>query len=1459
MALSNPTDILGLRVACMNVRGIMSDSKKRGILHDWLIRNRIDIVLLQEVCVHHENKNNKFPIADFKGYLCNKNSKCKEVKILWKDNINILIPKLKRKKYKNGMWIEWISLVNDKKVINFASFYYSPNKKFDNLNYNPVKKDIELLYDLFNNKECYICINGDFNSKSTQWGNITDDRGIKVMDWTTDMNLDIVNLKQPTHRCNDGSTTAIDLTIVSDNLRPMVSDWHTNEELNAKHGQIFDHFGLIFTIDFDPSQIKDPLVISYNLNPNDIQLEQYQDAIEEELNDWDKYITQYWDDPNDFEFICDDFTERIKYGAIKCLGVKRYHKNSKNWINSATKRLIRKRQELRKAFSGFKNRTHKYARKIKRKINQITHKIATKKARYFRKFNKNVAARIEEATEGDSKLLHQLYGQATNDPTPPIPPQMKDGKIVALTVPEIANHLHKHFNRTIVENDYEDEHKEFHKLVHEQMQTYERQFVNEDNILNRAFNEQEVIRTINTANKNSAMGIDRVHMKLIYFAKNQISPHLCKLWNYMYVIHGRSPYSWKFSDIFPIPKPGRDNSITKNNRPISLLPMMARLFEKAIANRVVTWCIKHDIIKPWNCAFQPNKATEDVMGALAENVIRNFHYGSMTEVDFMDLDSAYDTVWREGIIYKCIQYGMDGNFISFLKSYFEDRWNRVTFGDYSTDWMESNVGLPQGGPMMPILFTLYINDFEFNPDSGIGSIELCIAAFADDLTIYILPCPYTIDVVLSTQNGINDLYWFTRKWRLVMSTVKCNSISLSRSPKLKAHVYQINEVPMDCVHAPANAPDICCHSKVHEHVQLAKQLECKTDRNDKNLSLQESFKLKSKFKLGTRDPHSIPLWVRILGLYFDPKLTWKPQIDQIVNRVKQKLHQLQRITYSPRFKLPTKTVWKLYQSTIRPIMEYGLCIYGTNNKHIEKLDQLQNQALRIAFKAKKSTNYQYLKLFLDTTTMEERLDRIRIKFWAKLIRSHQSLLPNDTFNRWLDFANDNKLYQHFRETRNRKLAPRFQFDKAKKVSESPIAKAYETIDKIVTRETEIPFEFEPQFYKSPPCYDIQFPENIEMFESLELYWHSYSGYESNILQGWTDGSCKPNPGPAGASVYFPQMDDLLSRDWTFDFETTINHAEIVAIRLAFESIWDNFDSLEGIDTICIFTDSLFCFKLFTKDSYPKLRLYYDELMIIYEIINELQEYFDIKFIKVASHTEIEENEEVDDRANDAADQAIEWQKYGDLWHPELTPAIVDIQKYNSLIKEFYNNKRKEYFDELYSKVINKQASHHEFKSYFMIDTLFDSNANFKENIGKLFSHEMKKLNGNKVEMICKLRSEHISLNGYARKILGKPSDRCPHCLCIETVEHFVMDCRLFDEQRSEMRKKLININNEFDNESFFNIRNVLFPHEWVRLPDPKSENYKDEWNEATNTRVRVLQLVTEFVNDTNRFKQDEIL
>ena len=85
---------------------------------------------------------------------------------------------------------------------------------------------------------------------------------------------------------------------------------------------------------------------------------------------------------------------------------------------------------------------------------------------------------------------------------------------------------------------------------------------------------------------------------------------------------------------------------------------------------------------------------------------------------------------------------------------------------------------------------------------------------------------------------------------------------------------------------------------------------------------------------------------------------------------------------------------------------------------------------------------------------------------------------------------------------------------------------------------------------------------------------------------------------------------------------------------------------------------------------PKLKLYYDELMIIFPLIKTIQNQFDIQFIKVESHSDIPSNDTVDTNAKEAADQAVEMEKYGDPnWNENAIPAVVDMQHCVAALKE----------------------------------------------------------------------------------------------------------------------------------------------------------------------------------------------
>ena len=193
---------------------------------------------------------------------------------------------------------------------------------------------------------------------------------------------------------------------------------------------------------------------------------------------------------------------------------------------------------------------------------------------------------------------------------------------------------------------------------------------------------------------------------------------------------GVYPSIWKIANVIPVHKKNsRQNK--ENYRPISLLPIFGKIFEKLIFDSMYEHFYNHGFITPNQSGFRPNDSAINQLLSITHNIYRAFEEkpSKETRAVFLDLSKAFDRVWHEGLIYKLECKGISGKLLTLVKNYLKDRKQRVVLNGRSSEWASVSAGVPQGSVLGPLFFLIYINDLTENIASG-------IKLFADDTSLF---------------------------------------------------------------------------------------------------------------------------------------------------------------------------------------------------------------------------------------------------------------------------------------------------------------------------------------------------------------------------------------------------------------------------------------------------------------------------------------------------------------------------------------------------------------------------------------------------------------------------------------------------------------------------------------------------------------------------------------------------
>ena len=228
-----------------------------------------------------------------------------------------------------------------------------------------------------------------------------------------------------------------------------------------------------------------------------------------------------------------------------------------------------------------------------------------------------------------------------------------------------------------------------------------------DEFYNKDFSTDELKLSLNRAH-DTAEGPDKVHYQLLKHLPPDSLSLLLNIYNYIWQT-GDFPQCWSEAIVIPIPKPGKDHSDPNNYRPISLTSCVCKTLERMINDRLV-WFLEHNnILTDIQCGFRKRKSTLDHLVRL-ESFIRDGFLNKQEVVSiFFDLEKAYDTTWKYGILKDLHEAGLRGRMTVFISKFLENRNFRVRLGSTLSDPFEQEMGVPQGSILSVTLFSLKIN------------------------------------------------------------------------------------------------------------------------------------------------------------------------------------------------------------------------------------------------------------------------------------------------------------------------------------------------------------------------------------------------------------------------------------------------------------------------------------------------------------------------------------------------------------------------------------------------------------------------------------------------------------------------------------------------------------------------------------------------------------------------------
>ena len=383
---------------------------------------------------------------------------------------------------------------------------------------------------------------------------------------------------------------------------------------------------------------------------------------------------------------------------------------------------------------------------------------------------------------------------------------------------------------------------------------------------------------------------------------------------------GEVPEEWLHSYLMPLPKPGKDIRELRGFRIITLQNTYGKVMEKIVAGRIARHLEDKKLLPSTVGAYRPGRDSTCNAYIMACDIYEGFQKKKETAVLALDLEDAYNRVNYTRLIDALMDYELDPWIVRWVASVLKSRQVALRFGTWTSETRVIVPGLPQGSPLSPVLFNIYTAEIARLQLAGPGRM----LTFADDIEAYIQGTDRDV-MARQLQDAANQVLNWCHQNNAVINPEKAQVLWCSLDNRI------VN----------GDVPAIACNG----------------------------------VDVGRRPD------LRYLGITFDRCLCFAKHIDNVVARARKGLAALRVMAGAD---MPQRLLFAMMQSLVLSSFDYGLGMLTLSKTQVDRMDTVQNEAMRTVLGCTRDTPIIAMRYLLDLPSVSVRHKVAQVKAYMRV-------------------------------------------------------------------------------------------------------------------------------------------------------------------------------------------------------------------------------------------------------------------------------------------------------------------------------------------------------------------------------------------------------------------------------------------------------------------------------------------